>query len=123
MYLQDGGNILKIIFLAHPTVGHTRFLISLAYKSIAMGNDVSFYLPGINNSLVKKMLNNPALNIDSTLKKKGIPYNLIPLSFYQGFLGSILGTKKGLDEILFAMNVFIAGVRKYTNYLIKELNF
>ena len=113
---------MKIAFLSNPTVGHTNFLISLAAKSVAMNNNVIFYLPGSYNSFVKGVINNPALHIDSKLQKNDIPYKLIPISLYQGLLGIILSTKRGLDEVKFALRVFTAGGKKYTQYLFNEFS-
>ena len=99
----------KFIFLANPTVGHTSFLISLALKAKENGSEVLFMLPGVTNTFIRNILNNPSLNIDSKLKNSSIPYKIIPISLSQAILGLILPYKRGRKEVAFALNFFSAG--------------
>ena len=110
----------KFIFLANPTVGHTSFLISLALKAKENGSEVLFMLPGVTNTFIRNILDNPSLNIDSKLKNSSIPYKIIPISLSQAILGLILPYKRGRKEVEFALNFFSAGSKKYTDFIINQ---
>jgi len=111
---------MKFAFLMSPAVSHTNFLSALAIKAKNMGDEVIIYLPGTKNTLIRKIVNNPALKIDIKLEEIGLACRLIPLSLYQGMLGEKIKKKRGLEETLFALKVFSAGAKKYTNYLVNE---
>ena len=110
----------KFIFLANPTVGHTSFLISLALKAKEEGSEVMFMLPGVTNTTIKNIIDNPSLNIDSKLKDSSIPYKTIPISLSQVILGLMLPYKKGHKEVAFALKFFSAGSKKYTDFIVNE---
>ncbi len=113
---------MKLLFVANPTVGHTNFLISLAIHSQKKGIDVFFLLPGVKNPLLRNIIDNPGLKIDEKFKSNNLPHKLIPISLYQGFLVERIKSKRGLDEVLLALEVFSAGAKHYTNFLINECN-
>lgn len=115
-------NRKSFLFLANPTVGHTKFLISLAEEAMRNGDEVLFMLPSVNNSIAKKLVGDPSLMIDSTLKNQAIPHVIIPISFAQAFLGLLLPHKKGMRETLFALKVLSAGARKYIKTIFNEIS-
>ena len=113
---------MKLLFLGNPTVGHTNYLIELAYYYYEKGHQVHFALPGIAHKGIVSALNNPALNIYKKLEDKKISYSLIPISLSQGIRGMLLDKKRGLNEVLYALKVFVSGFNKYMRFLIKLCN-
>ncbi len=111
---------MKLIFVANPTVGHTNFLISLAAHAQKSGFNVLFFIPGLKSNWIRKVIDNPIFQIAEKLKSNKIPFDLIPISLLQCILAGLLETKRGLDEVLYALKVFSAGAKHYTNYLIEE---
>lgn len=111
---------MKLAFLANPSLGHTNFLISLAIQAQKSGVNVLFLLPGIKNGLLKKVIDNPIYRINEKLKTNNIPTRIIPISPHQCLLTELLEHQRGLAEILFALKVFSAGAKHYTQYLLKE---
>lgn len=111
---------MKLAFLANPSVGHTNFLISLAIRAQKSGINVLFLLPGIKNGFLKKVIDNPIFKIYDKLKTNNISTRIIPISPRQCLLAGLLEHKRGLAEVLFALKVFAAGAKHYTQYLLKE---
>ena len=111
---------MKLAFLANPSVGHTNFLISLAIRAQKSGINVLFLFPGIKNCFLKKVIDNPIFIIIDKLKTNNIPTRIIPISPHQCLLAGLLEHKRGLAEVLFALKVFAAGAKQYTQYLLKE---
>ncbi|MCG8410272.1 MAG: glycosyltransferase [Bacteroidales bacterium] len=113
---------MKYAFLANASVGHTNFMISLAQKFIEKGENVVFYLPGVKNKLIRKLLDSPSLFIDEKLNKLKIPCKILKVSISQFLLSSKIKTKRGLKEVIFALKVFAKGGKHYTAVLEKEFN-
>jgi hypothetical protein len=111
---------VKLAFLANPSVRHTNFLISLAVQAQKSGSNVLFLLPGIKNGFLKKISDNPIFIIPEKLSSNNIPTRIIPISPHQSLLAGLLENKRGMAEVLFALKVFTAGAKHYTQYLLKE---
>jgi len=111
--------ILKIAFLSNPTVGHANYLIALATKALSQGDDICFFLPGINDRKLRRIINNPALQIPDKLENRNIPYCLLPIASSQLYRGLRVSSKRGFEEVIYALKVFNSGSKKYVNKLIE----